>query len=404
MKKVIAIYTILATICWIVSPALVGAAPITTQLTPATGGGSADPIVIKAKWEMYTPGYLYGGSMPAQLGEDESISDGAQFAAPGIWGQNLQYRVCGVVHGPSGSIENIRDVYTEIFWPKGREMHTTGHAPDTGTDKGIYNVNGAEIDNPTGGCGVLKEQNKLIKLSQTDAINLVCNILQVENPGLVTFYSNYNFTELCNNIDGQLVKGRAAVFCDDKTLTWEDPAGDYKVDVFAYDLNNNRSNILTNNFTYLQEVGFGVDFGTVNYGSLAIGEHKKIYGNKYFLEAGSSALPTIRNLGNTRLTIGIAQDDMALGKLDADPNTWRVQYNARIGDIETNWTTYSPFGIKGTQPGTSYILLKEILDLSEIEEMDFSVKVTEKWPSNLTSYSGNMWLNATEAAWGVCGS
>jgi len=205
------------------------AAAITTGLTPTSGSGATDPIVVKAKWEMYTPGYQYGGSRPAMLGEDEfmpvfrdgtaSINNqpGAQFAAPGVWGKDLQYNVCSVIHGPDGVIENIRNVYAEIFWPENTKMHTTGHELVTPQEEGGadcgHNVDGAEIDNPEGGCGALIEQNELVKLTQADGINLVCDVIQSDNHDLITWETGYNYNELCNTTDGQLVKGRAAVFC-----------------------------------------------------------------------------------------------------------------------------------------------------------------------------------------------
>ena len=423
MKKVI-ILTMIFAMSFSLSLSAVAVAEatptgITTGVTPTSGSGTADPIVVKAKWEMYTPGYQYGGSRPAQLGEDENMpvfrngtpstnQDRAQFAAPGVWGQNLQYRVCAVVHGPDGVLQNIRDVYAEIFWPQDREMHATEHELVTPAEEGgaacEHNVDGAEIDNPSTGCGDLIEQNELVKLPQADAIDLVCNVLQSYNNDLIAFETGYNYSELCNTTNGELVKGKAAVFCHDKTITWEDPAGTYKVDAFAYDTSNNRSNILGNNFEYLQQIGFAVDFSNVNYGNLSIGQGKRIDGNKFFkLGSNDSTLPTIKNLGNTRIQIGVAQDDMGLGHLDTSSTTWRVLFDARIGDLEVDWAMYDPFGAKGTTPTPgSYKPLLEKLDLSEIEEMDFSIKVNEKWPGNLDSYTGNMWLTAVQAEWGAC--
>lgn len=406
MRKIIATCLLSAVMLMTFAPVFAGAQgqslPITTNLEASAGSVSSDPIVVKAKWEMYTPGYLYGGSMPAVLGEDESSDLGAQFVAPGVWGENLEYQICAIVHGPSGNVDNIRDVYAEIFWPEDRRMHTSGHLYNDTTDKGRYNADGAEIDNPAGGCGRMIEQNQLVRLTQADGIDLVCNNIQTYNNSLIEWYNPYDYAEVCNPFDGQLIKNRARVYCHDKVLTWEDPAGDYEVQVFAYDTNNNRSNILVNRFTYLEEIGYEVDFNSVAYGPLAIGEHKKIYGNKFFNESYTSATPTIRNLGNTRIQISIAQDDMGLGYLDSAPSTWRVQYNARIGDLEEDWRTYDPTRQKGTSDSLAFTTLMELLDLSEIEEMDFSIKVSEKWPGNLQSYSGSMWLEAGIAQWDAC--
>ena len=197
--------------------------------------------------------------------------------------------------------------------------------------------------------------------------------------------------------------GRDARGGHEKTITWEDPAGLYTVDVFAYDKNDDRSNILSNQFEYLPQVGFAVDYTDVNYGNLAIGQGKRIYGNKFFkISSDDSILPTIKNLGNTRIQIGIAQDDMGLGRLEDDSN-WRVKFDARIGDLENDWAIYRPFGVKGTTPNSNdFVPLLEKLDLSEIEEMDFSILVNEKWPGNEASYNGGMWLTAHQVVPQLC--
>jgi len=95
---------------------------------------------------------------------------------------------------------------------------------------------------------------------------------------------------------------------------------------------------------------------------------------------------------------------MGLGKRDSNPGEWNVEYDARVGDLEAHWTYYDPFGVVGEHPtwtgdntGDYTQLNGEILDLSEVEEMDFSIHVKEKWPGNHDFYTGYMWLGATKA-------
>jgi len=398
MKKVIIISLVFAMSLGLVVSAMADQTAV-TQLTPQTSGGSSDPIRIKAKWEMLN---LVTGA-PAGVGEagkDDSTDPGAQFAASGQWNANMNYTVCAIVHGPEKNIDNIDRVIAEIYYPN-TPMHTSGHSSCDTLSGAVKNDNGAEIDNPSGGCSAKIEQNFLTKLSQADGKDLVCNAIKNgSNSGLIQWASEENYEKVCNDTDGQLTKGYAAVYCADKSLTWEHPAGSYKVDVFAFDKSNNQSGVFTNYFSYIQTMGFQVDFNQVNYGNVKISEDKRVYGDKCYWP-GDNNVPTVRNTGNVRLNMKVAQDDMGLGYQTGTSN-WNVEYDARVGDLETDWTIYSPFGVKGTTPGSYTTLTGEVLDLSEIEEMDFSIHVKEKWPGNLNAYSGKMWLSAGFADFGTC--
>ena len=127
---------------------------------------------------------------------------------------------------------------------------------------------------------------------------------------------------------------------------------------------------------------------------------KKIAGD---LTWGNS-IPSIRNLGNTRLWMKIAQDDMGLGQ---SSGVYNVQFDARVGNNAADWSAkYYPFKLKATTGDPSsgqYLRLEDILDLSETEEMDFSILVS-KWPDTNTSYSGNLWLAADYAPFRICGN
>ncbi|MCK5320098.1 hypothetical protein KAJ61_01780 [Candidatus Parcubacteria bacterium] len=402
MKKVI-IFSLMFVMTFAMS-GLTALATVQTQLIPQANSDSTDPIRVKAKWEMLN--LVSGDPGVGEQGEDDSTVAGAQFLPPTAgWGANMNYTVCAIVHGPEKNIDNIDRVITEIYYPDA-PMHTSGHSfgGPTCNDSsiGISNDDGIEIDNPSGGCGAKIEQNFLHKLTQIDGKNLVCEAIRKGgNDNLIVWGANEGYEEVCNDTDGQLTKGYAAVYCADKDLIWEDPAGDYKVDVFAFDKSNNQSAVFTNYFEYIEMMGFQIDFNTVNYGDVKISEHKRVYGDKCYWP-GDSNVPTVRNTGNVRLNMKVAQDDMGLG-YQTDSTTWNVEYDARVGDLETDWAYYDPFGLKGTTPGCGdYTTLEEILDLSEIEEMDYSIHVVEKFPGNLTSYSGTMWLSAVKADFEVC--
>jgi len=398
MKKLIALSLMAAVAAWTLGPAFAGAVTTgsaNTDLERGAGGGTA-PIV-KAKWEMKGPsfsGSSYVGYYDGE-GKDDSTAAGAQFNAPGEWNANMNYTVCAVVTDPNGA-SDIFGVYADIYYPTDRKMHKS--------------MDPAEIDNPSGGCGAFIEENTLIKLSKTDALDLFCNHVRDGNENLTTFNDPYftglglssrsqRYEEICG-VYGELQKEEAYVYCDDKKIKWEDPAGNYRVDVNALDQAGNSSDVLTNNFTYQPLTAFEKDFIGVNYGQVLLDTHKKIAGDTQF---GTAAYPTVRNLGNTRLNMNVAQDDMGLGM---SSGLWNVEYDARVGNNEEHWSDYGPFKYKGDsgEPTTeTWESLNEILDLSETEEMDFSILI-KKWPDAEQTYSGEMWLKATYANFTVCGT
>ena len=402
MKKVIVLTLVLAMSLSL--SGLVGA--VSTSLTPKTGGGT--PPIVKVKFEMKGPSFDTGGNYVGWTGgegKDDSDAPDAQFMATNIWGTYMQYTVCAVATDPDthGTAE-IAGVYADIFYPISPvdsldipAIHANTACPDT-TDGGTE----IEPDYGVGGCGAFIEENTLVKLSKVDGIDLFCNKIQNENNDLPKFATNYDYAEVCYELE----KEEAAVYCDDKQLKWEDPAGLYKVEVNAQD-RDGTSSILVNHFEYLPSTSYEVDFGSINYGNVFLNTHTKVSGDKVFTPAGDGK-PTVRNLGNTRLYMHIAQDDMAL---DKSSGNWNVQYDARVGGNEDDWAVYDPFDVKSSGApvwnnggtGTEYTRLEDILDLSEEEEMDFSILI-KKWPGSASSYSGDMWLNATQAMFRVCGS
>lgn len=408
MKKLISVFTILAVAVWVLGPVMViGNNTVQTGLTKGTGGGQA-PIV-KVKWEM----------LKDTNGEDDRPQAGAQFDPPGQWGDIMEYTVCAIVTDPNGA-DDIYGVYADIFYPdpdnnaqNGRRMHKYSYNYGTGEYTQLE-----DPDNPTGGCGAFIEENTLQKLSKDEGYDLFCNHIRDSNNNLPVFASGYDYDEICAD-DGELMKEEAYVYCSDKYLIWEDPAGLYKVDVFALDNAGNRSNDLTNHFEYLPFTAFQRDFDKINYGEVLLNVHKKLSGDKefktgcesltsetdcnaesscYWYDNACYAKPTVRNVGNTRLYVRIAQDDMGLGK---SSDQWNVKYDARVGNAESDWRNYWPAIGKDAGTPTAYTTLYEILDLSEIEEMDFSV-IIYKWPNANASYTGEMWLDASKAPWESC--
>jgi hypothetical protein len=323
-------------------------------------------------------------------GKDDSTDAGAQFLAPGVWDGHLNYKVCAIATDPNG-VADLDGVYADIYYPadkayKEDPAHLDSH-PSVLPQVGM------------GACGAFIEENTLLPLTKADGYDLFCNKIRNNNNNLPTFNTGYNYDEICA-ADGELMKETAYVYCDAKTLKWEDPAGLYKVVVTAQDKagNNSASGSLTNHFEYLPLTAFAKDFTNVSYGQVMLNSHQIVSGDLTFGSGDAS----IRNTGNTRLNMKIAQDDMALGQSSGQ---WNIKFDGRVGNHANDWSNYWPFAYKGTGSPTSgqYTKLEDILELSETEEMDFSILIT-KWPDANTSYSGTMWLDAVFAPFRVCAS
>jgi hypothetical protein len=345
----------------------------TTSMTRDSGGGAA-PIV-KAKWEMK-------GGYSDMSGTDDSTSAGAQFDAPGIWDATMEYSICAIVTDPDGA-SDIDGVYTDIFYPS----NIAFHPEDPNNPDQIETQESSSQDYGTSGCGAQRgDENKLTELSKDDGLALFCDNIRNNNNDLPSFFGEYDYNEICAE-DGELQKETAAVYCVDKELIWEDPAGDYLVEVMALDKAGVHSEVVTNTFRYIPLTSYEIDFDSVNYGNVKLNTHKRISGNKTF--SMGDDLPTVRNTGNTRLYMGIEQDDMGLGTTDG---TYNVRYDARVGNNEEDWKNYYPEQKRW---------LQDIVDLSEEEEMDFSILVT-KFPNTNTNWTGNMTLDAKFAEFRKC--
>ena len=363
MKKAIYAFVMISLFSLSFMPA-VAATTVTTGLTQVQAGGSA-PIV-KAKWEANIDGYT-----------DDSSAAGAQFYPTGVYNQDRVIKICAIVTDPDG-VADIQGVYADVYYPSGIAV-------------GPKHVKLPSQDgSSTAGCGVLMQEDTLSVLSKADGINLFCNLVRNNNNGLPTFNNEpqvYNYDEICK-LDGELQKETAYVYCADKHLSYEDPSGTYPVTAIAQDANS-LTGTLDNSFEYLPITAFETDFTSVSYGNVKLNTHKIINGDLTWSPINLGPA-TVRNVGNTRLNLKVYQDDMGLGKTSGQ---WNVQYDARVGS-NSIFADYSP------EVTTT---LDDTLDLSELDEVDFSILVT-KFPTNhSTTWTGNITLTADAYAHLVCG-
>ena len=365
MKKIISLCLMTALSVWTLGPGFAGAVTIGysdgnvgTGLISDTSGG-ANPIV-KAKWEANPDRYT-----------DDSTSAGAQFMPSGQFGVNKTIAMCAVVTDPDG-LADIDAVYADVFYPVDVELGTSHVAlPD---QSGL-------------GCGALMQEDTLTRLDKAVGIDLFCNKVRTLNPNLPTFNTIpmlYSYDEICGET-GELQKDTAAVYCGQKDLSYEDPSGSYKVWAVGQD-QNGLQGTLENHFTYLPLTAFETDFNSINYGNVRLNTHKIISGDKTWAPGVTGNLASVRNIGNTRLAMKIWQNDMGLGKTDG---LWNVKYDARVGSAAA-YASYYPEVTK---------ILVDHLDLSELDEMDFSIDITKFPPTHVgDSYIGTMTLSAASVA------
>jgi len=321
-------------------------------------GSGHDPIV-KAKWEMTSD----KDQTNQYLGTDDSSTSGAQFTPSAQYQTPKKITVCGIVTDSDG-LDDINAVYASVFYPTGVFL---GPSHESGNQ----------------GCGALKQEGQLFPLSKAEGIELFCNRIRANNNNLPIFNNEQDYSEICD-ADGELMKETAAVYCGERNLSYEDPSGDYRTVVLAQD-KYGLSTVLENYFQYLPLAAFETDFTSVNYGSAKLNTEKVINGDLVF---GTNENPTIRNIGNTRLNMGVWQDDMGFGN---GASNWHVSYDSRIGG-EAEFKDYDPETLTS---------LNDFLNLSDTEEMDFSVKVS-KFKEGQDNYIGNMTLSAETVPHLIC--
>ncbi|MFA5131128.1 MAG: hypothetical protein WC467_01760 [Patescibacteria group bacterium] len=362
-KKYFNIFAIVTVISFSLSPLLALAqttSSVDTMLTRDSSGG-ANPIV-KAKWEMNST----KGTDQKYLGTDAATTAGAQFMPSGQYQVGKTITVCGIVTDPDG-VADIDNVYSDVFYPV--DISTgPNHEPNRL------------------GCGQQLPEFTLTKLSKADGIELFCNKIKNNNNNLPTFNEGYGYSEICA-LDGELWKETAYAFCGEITLSYEDPSGSYNTQVLAQD-KSGKDGMLTNTFTYLPLTAFEADFNSVAYGNVRLNTHKIISGDLNYSPNDGRA--TVRNIGNTRLSMKVWQNDMGLSQTDGQ---WNVKYDGRVGS-SAEFANYWPETTK---------TLTESLNLSQTNEMDFSVTIT-KFPPNHDgdNYVGNMVLSATPVAHLTC--
>jgi len=365
MKKAL-IFTLVFMLAAVANMSAVMAANVDTSLTQVQAGGDAP--MVEVKWEM-NPTKVDG----KYLGTDDSEEAGAQFNPTGVKDRNRTIAICAIVSDTDG-VADIDGVYADVFYPEGIALgeHHTALPLQSGE-----------------GCGAFMQQDTMTELSKEEGIDLFCNKIRNNNANLPTFHESKKASKWYEDIcaqDGEFLKLKAEVYCVEKDLSYEDPSGHYKVEAVAQDTNS-LTGTLSNTFEYLPLTAFQADFTSVNYGNVKLNIEKIVNGNLNFKK--NDDMPTVRNVGNTRMNLTVWQDDMNLG---SSSGAWNVNYKARVG----SYVDYQPFEPEQT------ITLDDALDLSQTDEVDFSILVNKFPTSGSTNWAGNMVLGAVTAPHLTC--
>ncbi len=344
-KKACSALQILALFLSVLAPATASATTVTTSLSFSLGAARVD-----ATWAMATDRDIAGKYLAA----DDDVRTYPQFNPSGQVGVAKPYALCALVTDPDGAAD-IGPVSGALSYPAGVAAG--------------------------GVCAPTQSLPGFTALSAADSFDLFCGRIQDHNSNLFYAESGFALGDVCHETTGSIRTGKAVVYCAESDLAYDAPAGDYYFQINARDGRTGENYALTSLLQYQALTGFETDFNHINYGLVGLGVPSPVYGDSLW-DAGAAA-PTLRNSGNTRLSMTLNQDDMGLGSA--------ASFSFRSGDdgwtaITVNTTNYFP----------------AYLSLAASEALDFSVTVDTVPALVKADYTGTLTLSAQQAPHAIC--
>lgn len=325
------------------------------------------PSIILALWQM------------VGQGEDESPDNYFQVKPSGQYQASKAFKVCGAISNIAP--EDSPAIASNIYYPKELQYPL---AADSGDLRGCGK-------SAAPGCS-------MESISKNSGYELFCSKIRNANPNLPVFgiksgagtpqELRFDYGDICDAENAGL-RGDVLIFCCDRTLAYDDPAGDYAVDI-AVANENTPIAPLESRLTYLPVTAFEIDFGNVDYGTVSQNSQSCSIGDNIWENAPGGKM-SFRNVGNTRLDINVWQDDMGLGKNQA--GDYNATYKARLGKDENSWLGYFPY---------QTLTIKETLEVSQTSNLDFCVNVLDFPSDESNNYTGKLELGASMAPYGVC--
>jgi hypothetical protein len=325
MKKLIVLTLTVIMVLSLVAPSIALAGTTSVNIE----SGDELPIV-KCKWEQ----------LPCAPYDDDVYTPGLQVDPPLVAGAKRPILYYAVVTHPKG-VANIQRVDADVYHPDGSPEP---YGPS---------VMGGVIQMP-----YFKYEIPLeYKCTGDEAEAIVSAAYGMD---LITFSADYDITEVLHELD----KGTAELWVGCAAIDYEQPAGDYKVYVFAADAVD-LSEPLMNTWTYVPMCGVEVDFTGIDFGATNLNVEKMIAGDTDWDDPAGINNATVRNVGNVWTAVQVTFDDMLFGK-DYYEN-WNVQFDARMGS--------DPYYYEGDIMPYETRTLRNALALSSKDELDFSIKV-----------------------------
>ena len=212
-----------------------------------------------------------------------------------------------------------------------------------------------------------------------------------------------------NEVTLELTEGLADVWMGTALIDYEQPAGNYTVNMYAQN-GGTYSNKLTNYFTYMPVCGIEVDFTGVNFGNINIQQSQVIGGDQEWdtspgTVAKNTASPgksTVRNIGNTWAHVTLAETAMGFGYTGGGPTgyqsigngsaptppthgypyptydtSWNVYYDAQMGSSGLYKAYFTPNKSTGVTALDVPVVLANYLGLSTMDKLDLSIYVFE---------------------------
>ncbi|MDP3900576.1 MAG: hypothetical protein Q8Q23_05885 [bacterium] len=326
------------------------------------------PATFTRGLHIISPSIIAQWQMSIDISDDDT-QRGAQFLPSAQYQVDTRVTVCALVADTSGA-ENISGVTAAVFYPD---------------DAALTN---ASSTRPM--CGQQKAALSLEKMPAGESAAVLCDNIRNNNNSLITWGKSpdgpeYGYENVCGS-EGFLQKQKAAVFCAEMPLAYNDPAGIYHLSVAAAN-SGGIKNTSAGDFQYLRLTSFEHDFTAIQYGQISENELKVLAGDTVW--SGASA-PTVRNTGNTNLQIKISQNDFGLGKTGME---WNISYQARVG-ADAPVTLYLPY---------ETAILNNLLGLGELAGVDFGALI-KQFPasSDAVYFAGELTLTADYAPFAVC--
>jgi hypothetical protein len=391
VKRLISVFIAIFAILALTVPA---AADVNGTTTANVASGQGNPPIIKCKWEqepdnsiILPDGSKTGGAMHLESGDTGHSTPGMQILPPLAKCATKDIQYYAVVTDPQGT-NTVTNVFAIVYHPP------ESPPPYNQSDSAWGNLFKYKVDFVKQGHGTA-EINKVNTAYDAGLIEAFGENPDTQQP--------YTLDEITGP-EGEMAKETADLWYGHIVIDYEQPAGEYKVDVYGYDQPGNLGGPLTNYFDYVGVCGIEVDFTSINYGSVTMNFDKIIAGDTTWDDpAGVADLDnraTVRNIGNTWAHVCVAQDDMGFGFVGlasgvskyvgtsipshvspiTNPNTqstWNVVFDCLVGPDSSYRKWYDPTTNANLTAAPNTVCLDNYLDLSTKEEIDFSILVRE---------------------------